>query len=63
MPEPPLSDEELRALRIVMEHDARMAWLWAALRRYATLASGAIVGAYATYDAVWKFFFKPKGGG
>lgn len=62
MPEPPLSDEELRALRIIIEHDERMAWLWAGMRRYAGWFSATIIGAYATYDAVWKFFFKSKGG-
>lgn len=62
MPESPLSDEEILALRQIIEHDKRMAWLWAGIRRWAAWVSGGIIAAYGTYDAIWKFIFKPKGG-
>lgn len=62
-PEPPLTDEEISKLRLIIEHDERIGWLWAGVRRWAAWISAVIVGAYATYDVVWKFFFKPKGGG
>lgn len=61
-----LSDQEIEKLRrlaksadaieAIILSEARVAWLWATARIAATWLSAAVVGAYAIYEVVSKFF-------
>jgi hypothetical protein len=52
------SELERKALRRIMLNQKRMEWLWASLRIWVGWISAAIIGAYATYEAIVNFFFK-----
>jgi len=51
--ERPLSDEELRQVRALIEKDKRVLWLWTSLRTYAMWISAVVLGGGVALD-----FFK-----
>jgi len=57
MPEmtpPPLSEDEIKKLRDMLESQERAEWLWSTLRIWASYISGAVVAVYAVYEVVLK---------
>lgn len=49
--EPPLSDQERKALRLMLERDRRAAWAWSQIRMYSTI----IVAVVAAVTVAWDF--------
>lgn len=54
--EPPLTDDELKAIRETIEQDKRAKWLWASIR----LWSASIAGASGFVILIYEAFFKSK---
>jgi hypothetical protein len=54
----PLTPSERMAIRRIIRNQARVDWLMSLLRIWASWASATIIGAYATYEAITKFFRK-----
>jgi len=54
----PLTPFERAAIRRIIRNQERVDWLMSLLRVWVSWFSAAIIGAYATYEAVLKFFRK-----
>jgi len=54
----PLTPFERVAIRRIIRNQERVDWLMSLLRIWVSWASAAIIGAYATYEAIAKFFKK-----
>lgn len=52
--ERPLSDEELRAIRTLLEQDKRVKWLWTSLRTYGLWISGTVLGFSLGFETLKK---------
>lgn len=53
--ERPLSDEELKYVRNLIEKDKRIAWLWGSLKTYAVWVSAVVLGLGVSFDTLRKF--------
>lgn len=53
--QPPLSDEELKALRTIITNEARMVWLRSAARVWLAWIAGGILTGFAVWKAVTEF--------
>lgn len=54
----PLTPFERAAIRRIIRNQERVDWLMSLLRVWVSYLSAAIIGAYATYEAITKFFRK-----
>jgi hypothetical protein len=48
----PLTDEELRAIREILEQERNVMWFWATARKWLAWSSAGVLGAYAMWNAV-----------
>ena len=48
--EPPLGEDEIARLRLILQQDARLAWFWSTTRKWAAWAFGvaALLAAFKT---------------
>lgn len=52
------SERERKSIRRIVRDQERMDWLWSTLRIWGGWASAAVVGSYAVYEIIAKFFKK-----
>jgi len=52
--EPPLTDDELKAIRETIEQDKRAKWLWASIRLWCTWIAAASGFAILIFEAIFK---------
>ena len=50
--EPPLSEDERRALRHMIERDRRAAWLWSTIRVWVTWGAAVGIGLTVMWDTL-----------
>ncbi len=54
----PLNPSERIAIRRIIRNQERVDWLWSLIRIWVSWLSAFVIGTYATYEAVVKFFRK-----
>jgi hypothetical protein len=54
---PPLSDDELKELRSLLENEKRMVWLRSSIRVWAGYIAGFIIASFALYKAISEYIF------
>lgn len=52
--ERPLSDDEVRKLRDLIEADSRVRWFWASIRTYAVWVSAVVLGLTVGWESLGK---------
>ena len=52
--EDPLSDDELKKIRAIIESDSRAKWLWASIRTWATWVAAVVLGITVGWDSLVK---------
>lgn len=50
--EPPLSDEELKAMREMIKQDERARWVWSSIRLWSMWLAATVGGLTLTYDTI-----------
>lgn len=60
--EKPLSAEERKALRRLIENEERLQWFWGSVRVWAGWISAAIIGAWALIEVAGKVWKRAIGG-
>jgi hypothetical protein len=46
------TEDEIIAIRSILEQEKRMSWLWSSVRVWITWGSGVLLGAYALWSAL-----------